>query len=272
MPTRLVGGRPIDIHELGEGTPILFIHGFTIDHRSLLFSLGPVFEQRPGYRRLHVDLPGFGGSPPDPAIDSSDAMADVVLELIDEVLGEEHFLLVGESWGGYLARAVVARRPDQVRGVALIIPVVIATHAERDVPALIALAEEPGVLDDVGPVDAATYRELAVVIDRPAWDYSRTAILPAFAAADQASVERIGERYAFASDIDATGGAFAGPSLIVCGRQDSVVGWRDALGLLDRFPRSTFAVLDTAGHNLEGERTSLLRELVDDWLDRVERT
>ena len=92
------------------------------------------------------------------------------------------------------------------------------------------------------------------------------------AMADTDALERIGERYAFASGVDAGGDPFTGPSLIVCGRQDSVVGWRDALRLPDRFPRATFAVLDTAGHNLEGERPDLLRELVDDWLDRVERT
>jgi pimeloyl-ACP methyl ester carboxylesterase len=42
--------------------------------------------------------------------------------------------------------------------------------------------------------------------------------------------------------------------------------------MLERFPRSTFAVLDAAGHYLEGERPGLLATLVQDWLDRVERT
>jgi pimeloyl-ACP methyl ester carboxylesterase len=116
---RLVNGRPIATHETGEGTPVLFLHGFGIDHRSLLLTLGPVFERRRGYRRLHVDLPGFGESPADSTIDSSDAMLEVVLALIDEVIGDERFLLVGQSWGGYLARGVVARRAGQVAGVAL---------------------------------------------------------------------------------------------------------------------------------------------------------
>jgi pimeloyl-ACP methyl ester carboxylesterase len=94
-----------------------------------------------GYRRFHVDLPGFGASPPAPDIDGSDAMVDFVLELIDELVGAEPLLIVGESWGAYLAQGVVARRPDQVLGVALLIPVVIATHADRDV--CLALASSP---------------------------------------------------------------------------------------------------------------------------------
>ena len=268
MPS--VGGRSIAITELGPGTPVLMLHGFGNDHRSLLYALEPVFERRPGYRRIHVDLPGFGASPADPAIDSSDAMVEFVLELIDEVIGVERFLLVGQSWGAYLARSVVARRRPQVIGVALVIPVVVARHADRDVPAHRILLEEPGVLEGVGPIAAAAFREGAVIIDPASWDYFRTTIQPSMAVADEDVLERIGARYAFANDVDSLGAPFDGPSLIVAGRQDSVVGYRDAQRLLERFPRSTFAVLDVAGHNLEGERTGLLRALVDDWLDRVE--
>ena len=270
---RLVDGRPIAIHETGVGVPVLFLHGFGIDHRSLLLALGPLFERRAGYRRLHVDLPGFGESPADPAIDSSDSMLEVVLALIDEAIGDERFLLVGQSWGAYLARGVVARRAGQVAGVALIIPVVIANHADREVPEHAIVAEEPGVLDGVDLADAEAYREMGAVIDPGSWAYFRDTILPALAAADSDTLERIGERYSLQTDVDASGPPFGGPGLIVAGRQDPVVGYRDAVrSLLERYPRSTFAVLDAAGHNLEGERTVLLSALVEDWLDRVERT
>jgi pimeloyl-ACP methyl ester carboxylesterase len=269
---RLVGGRPVAIHEIGQGTPVLFLHGFGVDHRSLLSSVRPVFEQRPGYRRLHVDLPGFGASPSDPSIDSSDAAVVFVLELIDAVIGDERFLLVGQSWGAYLARAVVAERRDRILGVALDIPVVIATHADRDVAPAVILREEPGILDGAGLIGAGEFREIAVIIDGRAWDTFATTVLAAESAADAPTLERIGQRYAFTTDVDAIGEPFDRPSLIVVGRQDSVVGYRDALRLVERFPRSTFAILDAAGHLLEGERPALFAALVDDWLDRVERT
>jgi pimeloyl-ACP methyl ester carboxylesterase len=54
------------------------------------------------------------------------------------------------------------------------------------------------------------------------------------------------------------------------GRQDAVVGDRDALRLRERFPRATLGVLDTAGHSLLFERPALVQALVADWLDRVE--
>ena len=118
----LIDGHPVELDIIGEGLPVLMLHGFPLDRRALRRSVDPVFEGRTGYRRIHVDLPGFGASPRVPGIDGSAAMVDFVLRLIDEVAGDGPLLLVGESWGAYLARAVIARRPLQVAGAALLVP------------------------------------------------------------------------------------------------------------------------------------------------------
>lgn len=268
---RLIGGVAVAVEDLGAGTPVLFLHGFQIDHRSLLHTLGPVFEQRTGYRRIHVDLPGFGASPAAPAIASSDAMVEFVMSLIDEMVGTERFLLVGESWGGYLARGVVARRPAQVTGLALLYPMVVPAHAERDVPEHRTLAEAPGVLDDALLLDAETYRGDAVVIHQGSWDYYRQTILPALAAGDRTTIEKVAAAYAFTTDPESGHEPYPGPSLILTGRQDASVGYRDAFGIVERFPHATFVALDEAGHNLMAERPQVATSLVNDWLDRVER-
>jgi pimeloyl-ACP methyl ester carboxylesterase len=259
--------------------PVLMLHGFPLDRRSLAGSLGALVERRGRYRQLRVDLPGFGSSPGVSEIASSDDMVDFVVALVDELIGAQQVLVVGESWGAYLARAVVARRADQVAGVALICPVVIATHERRDVPPQELLFEEPGLFGGEaganGSVSAdaeevAAFREIAVRADRAAWDHWRSRILPALNAADEEALARIEARYAFEQDVDAVGPPFERPSLIVVGRQDGVVGYRDAVRLVERFPRSTFAILDGGGHNLVGERPGLVEALVGDWLDRVE--
>jgi pimeloyl-ACP methyl ester carboxylesterase len=43
-----------------------------------------------------------------------------LLVLVDDVIGQERFLVVGHCCGGYLARAIANRRPGQVAGLALI--------------------------------------------------------------------------------------------------------------------------------------------------------
>ena len=58
--------------------------------------------------------------------------------------------------------------------------------------------------------------------------------------------------------------------LFLLGRQDSVVGYRDAWKIIENYPRATFAILDRAGHILQIEQEELFNSLTNDWLDRVE--
>jgi len=71
---------------------------------------------------------------------------------------------------------------------------------------------------------------------------------------------------------DDGGSGFAGPTLLVAGRQDSTVGYAATVDLADSYPGSTLAVVDGAGHALPHERPHLLGALVRDWLARVAAT
>ena len=75
--------------------------------------------------------------------------------------------------------------------------------------------------------------------------------------------------YAFSFDVDRLNEKFNNPTLILLGRQDSSVGYKDAWSILDNYPRGTFAVLDKAGHNLQIEQKNLFNSLVNEWLERV---
>ncbi|MFD1773764.1 alpha/beta fold hydrolase [Paenibacillus rhizophilus] len=45
---------------------------------------------------------------------------------------------------------------------------------------------------------------------------------------------------------------------------------QDASNLFDKYTRTSFAVLDRAGHNLQIEQPGLFNALMHEWLDRVE--
>jgi pimeloyl-ACP methyl ester carboxylesterase len=146
----------------------------------------------------------------------------------------------------------------------------VASRTDRDLDPHQLLVEEPGMLDGE-PMDQATaFLEGAVVAGRPQCAHFRTAIATAMAAADSEAVARTEAAYAFAEDVDTIGEPYVGPALIIAGRQDAMVGYRDALRLVDRYPRSTFVVLDVAGHSLIVERPAMIASLIADWLDRVE--
>ena len=103
-------------------------------------------------------------------------------------------------------------------------------------------------------------------------DTVQQAYQPALAAADSEVLDPIRadpERYGLSLFSDVEDAKLLAPTLIVCGRQDQVVGYRDSIRLLELYPRSTYAVLDRGGHDLPVDQTGLFEALVQDWLFRV---
>jgi pimeloyl-ACP methyl ester carboxylesterase len=254
-------------HGADDATPVLALHGWPVDHRLMSGCLEPLFARRPGYRRLYPDLPGMGRTPAGAAASSDDLLA-AVLALIGTVLGTTPFLLVGESFGGYLSRAVVRALPHQVLGLALICPV--GQTLDRDSrirPPHQVLRATPGLLDDLDEVIRADFAEMAVVQTPETLRRFNDEVVPALQIADNEAIARIERRWHLSEGPDSRA-PFDRPTLILCGRQDSSVGYEDQFALLPRYPRATFAVLDVAGHNLQIEQPALFETLMNDWLDR----
>jgi len=86
----------------------------------------------------------------------------------------------------------------------------------------------------------------------------------------QTKISEKPENYGFTFDVDSISKPFTAPTLIVTGRQDSIVGYQDAWEIFENYPRATFAVLDRAGHGLYLEQEELYHMLFNEWLDRVE--
>jgi pimeloyl-ACP methyl ester carboxylesterase len=249
--------------EHGAGTPVLAVHGWTPDHRLMLGCLEPLFATRPGYRRLYPDLPAMGKSPADDVKSTDDVLA-ALEEFVDEQI-DGPFLLIGESYGGYLARAMAHRRPDQVAGLALICPTGTNVHAQdRTVPEFEVRRSDDVELE---PELAAQFDGMAVV--RTAETARRFAeeILPGLHVADREGMARIFERWELSAGPEL--GTYDKPALFLTGRQDNVTGYEDVYALLPHYPYASFAVLDTAGHNLQIEQPALFNALMGEWLDRV---
>jgi pimeloyl-ACP methyl ester carboxylesterase len=106
--TRL--GVDVRVQELGDGEPVLFVHGGP-NSGSTWASLA---AQLPGYRRLLVDRPGTGLSeatrlgPDDLAEVAEVFVADVL-----DALGLEWAHVVGSSFGGFLALRSAAATPER---------------------------------------------------------------------------------------------------------------------------------------------------------------
>jgi len=248
----------------GDGPPVLLVHGFGLDHR-FMTPLDDTIAAT-GRRRLYVDLPGSGRSADVPA-SSSDDVLDALVDLVATELGTEPFAVVGASYGGLMARALAARLGDQVTGLALLCPVVDADV--RDVPPPHVAVADPALLATLDPGEAAEFAYMAVVQSPATWALFRDHVLPGMRAADGSTLAAVRSRYALTHGPEDDDRTFDQPTVVVTGRHDHVVGYRDAMGLLARYPRATFAVLADAGHNAQLEQPALVSALLTEWLDRV---
>jgi pimeloyl-ACP methyl ester carboxylesterase len=265
----IVNGIPVQVVEHGSGTPVLGLHGVDVDHREMAGSLEPLFADRPGYRRIYPDLPGMGRTPAPDTVNSTDDILDILLELIDGIIGEQAFLVVGHSYGGYLARAIANRRPSQVAGLALICSLDGDQAREDEGPPEHVVLHAAGDLDGIlDPAMDAEFRSYLVVQTPETLRRFQEYVVPGVALADHAALERIFQRWELRTAPEQAP-AYANPTLILAGRQDATVGYAGSWRLLEHYPRATFAVLDRAGHGLPHEQVGLLVALMGEWLDRV---
>lgn len=245
--------------EHGTGRPVLVLHGAGVDHRETEACFEPVFDGVAGLRRIYLDLPGMGRTVAPETLGSADDVLDTLLTFADEVTGGDAHLLIGHSAGAYYAQAMAARRPAPVAGLALVCPLL---PGVRDGPGHRLVAGSGEIGDDV-------FRSYFVIQTSEMLERYLRYVVPGAKLVDQAALDRIGQRWEL-TPVDAP--AYPGPTVIVAGRLDSTVGYAAAVDLLDHYPHASLAVVDGAGHALPHEQPGLLRALLGEWLERVERS
>jgi pimeloyl-ACP methyl ester carboxylesterase len=252
---------------LGEGRPLVVLHGAAGDHRVAAATIEPLFEHRAGWKRIYPDLPGQGATPGPAWMHNEDQLLDLLLSFIDRVIPEERFALAGFSRGGYYARGILHRRLAQVAGLLLVAPLI--QREERDLPQRTVLASDAAALAEQDEWTRMVAKELLVVQDQGTLSRIQ-ALRPLFEDAKQDNVFQNRLQRSFSFPVDALPQPFEEPALFLLGRQDHVVGYRDAWKILEHFPRATYAVLDQAGHAPDVEQMQLGQALMSEWLDRVE--
>jgi pimeloyl-ACP methyl ester carboxylesterase len=226
-----------------------------VDRSAALAAFEPAFARVDPLRRIYVDLPGWGRSRGDSP--TSDATVHQLVAFLEKQFSGEPVLLAGWSYGGYLACALARRRPDLVQGLLLVCPGVRANRSERRLPVDRRAKPRSGWLDDAPPelvahLDQAlgnrTPQVLARVLD----------VLRAVGPSDEAYLRELQERGYPLGDEDEPL-EFGGPTAVVAGRHDLVVGYADQFELIEGLSHGSFSVIDEAGHYLPFEQPQLFR-------------
>ena len=254
----------------GDGYPVLMLHGWPVDHRLMKGCMEPIFETRPSYKRIYFDLPGMGKTKGEDWIKGTDDYLKIIIEFVEKIIPNEHFIIVSESYGCYLARGLIKKKQNLIDGVLFLVPAILPYEEQRDLPEPIILAKDENLVSKLSPFEREIFDDVATVINQKVLERGKEEGISGIIIADMVFLEKVRENHAFSFNVDLLNDKFTKPTLFLLGRQDSNVGYRDAWKIIENYPRATFAILDRAGHILQIEQEELFNSLTNDWLDRVE--
>ncbi|GAB3802428.1 alpha/beta fold hydrolase [Micromonospora zhanjiangensis] len=254
------------VDDSGTGGPVVVcLPMFGMTRVATAVAFAPAFAGT-GLREVYPDLPGHGDSPAVcPA--RSVAVLETVCGWLDGYV-DGPVLLAGGSYGGYLAAGIARRYPGRVAGLLLVNPGVRIAPSDRTLPED-APPEAPAGWLDAAPASLREHFDAALGNRTSEVVSTVLAALDAGGPGDEAFLTELrgGAGYPL-PDEDAEVG-HPGPVSVVAGRQDGIVGYVDQFRAMDRYPRGTYTVVDSAGHYLPYEQPALLRALTHDWVRRI---
>ncbi|HEX3803904.1 MAG TPA: alpha/beta hydrolase [Solirubrobacteraceae bacterium] len=226
--------------EVGEGEPLVIFHGGGgLDLAPAYAALGR------GARVLCFELPGFGVGSPDPGLETYREIANLMFSVVSSLLGER-FSLLGVSFGGAIAAWLAAQSPAAVDRLVLVAPAALR-HADK-LPSLspegvgAALRAHPERGGPEPVADDASKRQVALV--QRVWS----------ASADD--------------ELEAVLDGLEVPTLIVFGTRDGLIPPDTGNEYKRLLPRSTFALVYDAAHEVAWDRPEAFVDLVADFLRR----
>jgi pimeloyl-ACP methyl ester carboxylesterase len=116
MRSVLVDGSRVCYIDIGEGPPIVFVHGLAGCWQNWLENI-PHFSR--GHRVIAVDLPGFGRSEMPRWAISIEGYGRFVDAFLGEI-GIERAIVVGNSMGGSIAAEIAISHPSRVEKLVLV--------------------------------------------------------------------------------------------------------------------------------------------------------
>lgn len=245
MSTRLVqaGGCRFQVFDRGQGPPLLFVHGFPLDHT--MWS-GQLEHFAATHRVIAPDLRGFGRSDATPGLVTMEQMADDCAALLDALGVAGPVTYCGLSMGGYVGWQFVRKYAPRLRGLVLCDTRAVpdspeaadnrrklAAHVLAHGTEAVASAMLPKLF---APATVETHPELV--------EATRRVIL----AAQPAGVAAAQEGMAARPDARPLLASIRVPTLVVVGEADAISPPQEMRELAGAIAGSRFVALAGAGH------------------------
>jgi pimeloyl-ACP methyl ester carboxylesterase len=257
-----VHGRQLHYTRNGQGRHLVLIHGFagsTYTWRGLI----PLLAD--DYTVYAVDLLGFGLS--DKPLDGRYSLADqgdLIVGLI-AALKLDRPALAGHSMGGIVAALAAVQSPERIGALVLLDPgfyhggppaLVKYLFFPFDLAAALAFYSRSTRTKSL----MRAYYDRSLVTDELVDNYLKPARTPGARTVLSKMNKYAGARY---DDICAR---IRTPTLLVWGRNDTIVPWSDAERILGEINGARLATIDNAGHMVQEERPQEVAAAIREFL------
>ncbi len=246
-------GASLYVETQGTGRPVLVIHGgLGFDHTYFQPWLDPLAQQ---FQLVYPDLRGNGRSD---LVAESDYTHEKMIDDLDALrstLGIKQWIVIGHSWGGFIAQLYAIKYPDTVSQLVLL-----------DTSPATALGNADGaqlVAKKITPEETAALGKLGTVTDDNEWKRVWYTILPlyfynndaatSFIANDKTIYRATAVSWATKNllatyDTRPFLGQLAMPTLVGVGRYDWVTTVRKSEVLYKMIPGSELVIFEQSGH------------------------
>lgn len=261
-----IGGVDLAVDIQGRGRPVIFVHGFPLDHTMWEAQVAEFSQE---FQVLAPDLRGFGASGATPGVVTMERFADDLAELSHSLgLTAQGVVLCGLSMGGYIAFQFLRKYAGLLQGLVLCNTRATAdTDEVRENRYRLANAvrqEGPeAVIRQMLPklVSEQTRRECPDCVVRLE-NMMRRASPEGIAAAALGMAER--------PDSSALLSAVPCPTLVIAGEFDMLSPASEMQAMAKNIPRGRFEVIADAGHMTPMEKPQEFNMILRDFLKSLE--
>ena len=230
------------IFDEGEGSVVVFIHGFPLDHRMWR---GQLEEFSREHRVIAPDLCGFGGSESvgDDAVLTMKQFSDELVEMLLALDLDIPVHLVGLSMGGYILGQF---QKDHAMRIASLVLCDTKSTADTEEAKQVRHKTARLVLEAGSQTVAETMASKLFAPNTPeaVLKEMRTMIADASPAGIAAASRGMAEREAFTEEL----GTYRVPTLVVVGEHDTLTSPDEMRAMADQIPESEFVHIADAGH------------------------
>jgi len=266
LPCRqIVDGAEIEFLREGAGESLVYLHGFDGVSPSDPF----IAQLASGFDLIVPSLPGFGASRLLPATRTASDLAHAVVGLIDS-LKVKDCLLVGSSFGAWIAAELATMRPRFIRGLVLADPIGARfakdplDHEILDI-FTIATADYPYIFF----ADRAKAETAFGGTDFTSMSYEQTVRY----CTNREGVTRFGwSPLLYNPSLASRLCRIEIPTLVLWGEQDRVVDEAYGRKFANAIPGADFRTIPDCGHYLPIEQPSVFASEIRQFSERLRRT